>query len=218
MQSLRITARLTDGRIATTDLCLPADGILAYAWVRRNRPELLEATQSGIRELIHLPLPLKRIEADRGWWWAASFAFGEPVLEQRNYWHKRFDDKYADAIDFGGRRGKVEVNKGPYKAYRMPLTVILVPQLTWYVVGDAAEIRDLLGTMTHIGKKTAQGYGHVAEWTVTAAEEDLSGARTIPDPDGDELWGIRPPYWEPRNQVRVRWPQDPRLAANWLRR
>lgn len=215
-EPLRITARLLDGRVATTDLCLPIDGILAWAWIARNRPDLLDASHSGVvGEIFHPPLPLERREAHGGWWWAASFACGRPVREQKAYWHKRLDQAAAErCVDFGGRRGKVDVGAGPFKGYRMPLTVFLVPELVWYVVGDGEEIRRLLGAVTAIGKKPSQGYGRVREWIVEPWPEDLSDLRPIPDPGGDGIWGVRPPYWEPRNQVRVRWCRDARLAAN----
>lgn len=220
MRLVKVTAKLADGRIATTDLALPLDSILAYSWISKYRPDLMEASKSGIQEISHPPLPLAKREANGEWWWACSFAFGEPLLEQKNYWHKRFDADYAEGyVDFQGRRGKVDTGAGYFKGYRMPLTVFLVPKLTWYLEGDLRDIWKLLLLISHIGKKSAQGYGAVSEWTVEEVEleDDLTLARPIPDPHGDEIWGIRPPYWEPKNQARVRWPQERRLAINWLR-
>jgi CRISPR type IV-associated protein Csf3 len=221
LEPLKITAKLFTGRIATTDLALPIDSIMAHSWMQIHYPELLEVAQSGIAPDVSVTadLPLDRREAADEWYWAASFAFGQPVMEEVVYWHKRFDAMQAETyVDFGKSRGVVDTKSGHYKAYRMPLCVFLVPEFTWYVVGDQIEIKKLLDLKTHIGKKPSQGYGRVREWIIEPAEEDLSHVRPIPDPNGADEWGIRPPYWALQNSCRVQWPQDERLACNWLRR
>ena len=219
MKPTKITAHMLDGRIATTDLCLPIDSMLAWAWIAKYHPEKLEhdPTRTKGVELIgpSLPLPLERREANGESYWAASFALGNPMYEFRNFWHKRFDAQEAeDYADFQGRRGKVNVGAAQFKNYRMPLTVFLVPELTWYVVGNQKEIADLVNRITSIGKKRSQGYGKISYWSLEDAEEDLSHLRAIPDPNGDEIYGIRPPYWLESNVVRVKMSDDPRLAAN----
>lgn len=136
------------------------------------------------------------------------------MLEFRNYWHKRFDAQEAEeCVDFQGRRGKVNVGAAKYKNYRMPLTIFLVPALTWYAVGDMAEVKDLISRVTSIGKKRSQGYGKVRNWMVQETEEDLSHLRAIPNPEGDVIYGVRPPYWLENNVMRVVIPDDGRLAA-----
>ena len=100
----------------------------------------------------------------------------------------------------------------------MPLTIFLVPELSWYVVGDADRIRQLLARVTHIGKKRSQGHGRVREWIVEPSSEDLSDRRPIPSKDGVEVCGLRPPYWWHGNWTTVKWPDDPRLACNYVRR
>src|SRR5690606_4486934 len=99
----------------------------------------------------------------------------EVLKEQIEYWHRRVDSDLAEKyVDFGGRKGKIQVKAGTYKAYRMPVTVKLIPEVTWYCVGDPEEIERLLSKVTAIGKKTAMGYGQVAEWVVEEIEEDWS--------------------------------------------
>lgn len=207
---------MLDGRIATTDLCLPIDSMLAWAWMAKHHPDLLshDPTRTKGVEIIDPILPLVKRETNGHWYWAASFALGEPKKEFRTHWHKRYDLQAAvEYADFDGRRGKVDVGRGNYKNYRMPLTIFLVPELTWYVVGDLEAIKDLVCRITSIGKKRSQGYGKVREWTVEAADEDLSNLRAIPDPDGDAIYGVRPPYWLESNVMRVVMPNDRRLAA-----
>lgn len=207
---------MLDGRIATTDLCLPIDSMLAWAWMTKHHPEKLEHDPTRARgaEMIDPELPLERREANGEWYWAASFALGKPQAEYRTHWHKRFDVQEAETFaDFQGRRGKVNVGSAKYKNYRMPMTIFLVAELTWYVVGDRTEISDLVNRITSVGKKRSQGYGKIREWTLDEAKEDLSHLRAIPDPEGADIYGIRPPYWLERNVVRVVIPDDARLAA-----
>jgi CRISPR type IV-associated protein Csf3 len=91
----------------------------------------------------------------------------------------------------------------------------LIPKITWYCVGNAAEIGRLLHTHIHyIGKRRGAGYGLVREWVVEPWEHDWSVRgpdgeimRSVPDPAGTEVAGIRPPYWSPNTQRLCRVPE-----------
>jgi CRISPR type IV-associated protein Csf3 len=219
-EPLCVTAELLDGRVATTDLQLPLDGLLAYAWIARYHPAALEVTRSGLRaaEVIVAELPLARRGMGDDWYWAASWAFGEPQREQYRWMHKRFDEGAAiQYADWQGRRATLNVASGLYKNRRKPETVFVVPYLRWYVMGDAAALEDLLREIVAIGKKRGSGLGRVRRWTVARASEDRSDARAVPDATGEDVQPIRPPYWWPAHRRRVRWPMDPDLACNWLR-
>lgn len=210
MRPLKITAKLFDGRIATTDGYLPIDSILAAAWMKKNHPEKYYNADPTIDEMITPVLPLAKLD---GGIYAASFAQFRKAGEETVYWHKRFDAQLAeDYVDFAGRRGRVNTTSATYKAYRMPLNVILTPEVVWYAVGEKAEIERLLEEIPSLGKKTSQGFGQVFEWTVEEIGQDWSVwkdgqlMRNLPDPDGDAEWGVRPPYWLPANIVRCRMP------------
>ncbi|MBW2672557.1 MAG: hypothetical protein JRD89_03960 [Deltaproteobacteria bacterium] len=210
MQPIRITARLQDGRIAGTDPWFPLDGILAAEWMRRNHPEAYYNASSHMltNDLITPELPFERRGDGDNWYWACSFNMEPPLGEYVMHWHKRFDDHLEKYINFGGKRGKINVKSSRYKAYRMPLVVQLFDQLVWYAVGDIEAVRDLCLGVTHIGKKSSQGLGAVDWWEVTPWSEDWSVygpngrlMRAIPF-DGQarvgvtiRQWGIRPPYW-----------------------
>ncbi|HHV61133.1 MAG TPA: hypothetical protein GXX51_00605 [Firmicutes bacterium] len=216
MKPLKITAYMQTGKIATTDLYLPLDSILAEAWMRKYHPERMAGSQSSIKpeDFIIPELPLERRGEGDDWYWACSFACGEPRQEEIVHWHKRFDQALGEQyVDFEGRRGKVDTHSGAYKGYRMPLVTYLISKLEWYAMGDADGVGELLRDVTHIGKKRSQGYGRVARWDVEDYPEDLSHLRALPDPDGGEM-GIRPPYWLAWQWRRARIPDDPRLACN----
>lgn len=208
MQALRIIAELETGQVGTVDGRLPIDGIIAAAWMRRHRPDLFYHTDAGRREDLIVPeLPLERRTLNGDWFWAASFAQYEAATEGLTHTHKRFDDtQAAEYVDFGKRRGRVHTQSGYFKAQRLPLVYIVTPQLTWYAFGDLAEVRSLLETIPAVGKKTARGFGDVAQWRVEPWPEDLSCVdargrlmRALPDPQGSDHGGIRPPYWHPSN-------------------
>ena len=85
----------------------------------------------------------------------------------------------------------------------------------WYCVGDKAEIEHLLSTVTHIGKKGAQGWGRVIRWEIRPMSDDMSVVRDsqlmrgVPIDDAQVLgveferahYGIRPSYWKAGNQM-----------------
>jgi hypothetical protein len=127
---------------------------------------------------------------------------------------------------------KVDNGSGEFKASRLPLRVRAVDRIVWFCIGkDPAnenrksarqEILKLLKKVDAIGKKTAHGFGRVAEWIVEPIEDDLSWfapsewgpvlMRILPAcvalPDG--AWGYRrayaapvAPYWAPENKCEV---------------
>ena len=209
-EPLKITAYPRCGIIA--DKYLPLDGILLYAAMReRYGPQLL-TTPGTVPDVETAELPLARLNDGPHWYYAASFAeWPEAIVDGSNHWNKRFDQKQSDLVDFRGRRGKVIVEQSTYKAYHMPVYYRHTLEVSWYAVGDGDAIERLLATMTHIGKKTAQGWGRITRWFVEPWPHDWSVwrdgqlMRAIPDGDG-VLHGLRPPYWLPGNQTRCRLP------------
>ncbi|MEW8957845.1 MAG: hypothetical protein AB2448_01845 [Moorella sp. (in: firmicutes)] len=216
MKPVRIRAYLLDGRIAASNKRISLDGLLYSLVIRRDYPELAYTPIVNTSEIIEADLPLKKIEDDETWYWACSLNQAEPIKEYTLYWHKRFDDNYEQYIDFKGKRGKVDDKRGVFKAYRMPLNILLMPYLEWFVVGDMEELYSLLKNVVALGKKTSQGLGLVKEWEVTEWDEDWSvlgpGNRlmrpvlTLPQNAKNArraIAGIRPPYWYRGNIVEA---------------
>lgn len=212
---MKVTAKMLTGQVATNDGYLPLDSILAYVWMKENHPELMETDAGKNGEVIIPDLPMieKRGQGN-DWYYACSFACFTPLKETKRYWHKRFDEQLGETyIDFKGKRGTVNVKSAQYKNYRIPLNIILIPEITWYIRGDKAEIERMLQQITHIGKKASQGLGAVREWKIETIDKNLSWLRPIPDKNGDDFQAIRPPYWYFENYRRVVWPDDERLGA-----
>ena len=208
-EPLKITAYPRCG--IATDEFLPIDGVLFYSAMRREygHPALLTP---GAMNVPAVDLPIQKKGKGQHWFYAASFAQWGPHTDGRTAWIKRFQLQRSDLIDFGRRRGKVIIDQGRYKAYRMPVFYRHALSVSWYVIGNQSEIGELLQPMTHIGKKTSQGFGRIVEWRVETVAYDWSIyapdgrlMRSIPY-SGGILYGIRPPYWLPENQTQVQIP------------
>lgn len=208
-EPLKITAYPRCGII--TDEYLPIDGILFYAAMRQAYGAQVLTTPGKVPAVIAVDLPLEKRIINGEWLYAASFAQWEKPADGQGFWVKRFDRKQSGFIDFGKRRGKVIVEQGRYKAYRMPAFYRHALSVSWYVVGDKAEIENLLAHVTHIGKKTAQGNGRIITWQVESWPHDWSITRdgelmrAVPNEAGI-LYGVRPSYWLSENQVLCKLP------------
>lgn len=218
MEPLQIRAWLRTPVVA--DRWLPLDALLLYQAHRAALgPQIVtlpgEYSQRGISTL---PLAIEH-PGRKNWYYRCSWAQWSHDVEGTDYWNKRFDSQFADLVDFDGRRGKVIIEQGAYKAYHMPVFYRAALWICWYCVGDRAEIEHLLCTVTHLGKKRSQGWGRVASWDVQPWPEDWSVwkegqlVRGVPiedaGPGGHNLlyYGIRPSYWHRNNQMPLMMPR-----------
>lgn len=218
--SLRVRARLQTG--AVVDAFCPLDGVVYYTLVReRLGPQDVtvpgahrnEAKVGGL--MPQMPFAALNNHVPGGHYFACSFAQWGPHADGVEHWTKRLDIGAAmDLVDFGGRRGTVAIGSGRYKAYRMPVFYRHALHVDWYCRGRPNELRALLRFCTHLGKKASQGWGAVLDWQVEPWHEDWSVTgpdgrlmRAVPDPGGEHIYGIRPSYWNPRHQTRVRLPE-----------
>lgn len=230
-QPIKITAYLRCGVI--TDAYLPIDGVLYYqAYRDAYGPETLTLPGDSMSGVGEVPILLQRRNlpydgfhyadgaplwqgqhehrvktSETPWYYAASFAqWNGTVAEGTDHWNKRFDMSLAHLVDFQGKRGKVIVEQGEFKAYHMPIHYRHALSVSWYVVGDITWVREMLSTVTHLGKKTSQGWGAVGRWEIEPFAHDWSVygpngrlMRSIPSERGIRT-GLRPSYWMPQNQ------------------
>lgn len=213
-EPLQVTAVLRTAVIS--DQWLPLDGILLYQQTRDDLgPQSM--TTPGVSSLEQSrdgKLPIEIVHS-KEWYYRCSWAEWSPSVEAKDYWNKHFDNDLSDFVIFKGR-GTVNNLAGAYKAYHQPVFYRSALWVRWYCVGDKAEIARLLSTCTNIGKKTAQGWGRVMRWEVESISDDWSIwkdgklMRGIPafekpaDYTGNvALYGVRPSYWDKRNQIMV---------------
>lgn len=216
---LRITAHVRTPVIC--DGLLPLDGILLSIKMRESYG-FIQTTLSGEmhplrdRRTVSMPL-LIRYHGTPSWYYACSNAqWDDPCIVGHDHWSKRLDQAPAYMIDFQGKRGNVKITGGFYRGYRQSLDYYASRTIRWYVVGDKDLIENLLRFATHIGKKTSQGWGRIARWTVETWRDDMScwdgvhPMRPIPvdviaEADRSKWMlrytAFRPPGWNPKNQA-----------------
>lgn len=211
---LKITAHLQDGRLNSADGVVMFDSILYHAWFWKHCPEVLEGM--GNREYDgYMGLPLRHLPGNR---WAASKAIYKETGRTVEYLNKRPNFFNPDKLErLNMEKGVISDSVGAYRAYRMPNVIRTVKDgiLTFFAVGRAEKVRELLETMSAVGKKAAAGYGIVDCWTVEETDADYTLLRPEsglmrPVEVGDEgeldlsgypvmRYGIRPPYWKQKN-------------------
>jgi CRISPR type IV-associated protein Csf3 len=206
MRPIVVTAKL-GGVGVMGDGFFPLDGLLSYAvHCEMGRPQVEEAPAVDC---------LERRGEGEDWYYAASFAVAEWKGEGKSFWVKR--PRYSEYITRSEAKS-VTVNSGQFKGYNMPVFYLLADEIRWYCVGEPALILDLLSThVGSVGKKRSQGWGLVSAWTVEPHDEDWSEVRdgvvtrALPAVvardrglDGDPGWyGVKPAYWDVRNQGDV---------------
>ena len=214
MKPMRVIAKLLDGRVNSSDGLFNLDSILAYAWMLENHPDAVFNSEIARDGFIEPILPLAKGKDGR---WKSSSGFYTQYQEITEYWHKKINDfDAAFYLDFRGRRGKIDAQKGETKAYRMPQVIRIISDIEFFAVGDIEEVQRLLNTyITNIGKKGAQGYGYVKKWIVEEWHEDWTERgpygimRPTPFtgelPDGQtyqiRMYATKPPYWLKENQT-----------------
>lgn len=215
MEPLLVTAHVGGSPLAL-DSYVTLDGILAYAALRDTYGGAFYDLPDPRQQLLEPDLPLLRCGAGADWYWAASSGLLDIQARGTTHWHKRLDSaEAAQYVDFGKRRGVFITAEGPYRAYRMPVEYLLTETIRWYATGDAPEVHRLLHTyVTHLGKKSSQGFGRVWRWTVAPTSTDgaiwCDGMLMRPVPGSALLrkgaiydltrWGCRPPYWAATQQ------------------
>lgn len=214
---LRIRAYLQTGVIS--DQFLPLDGIVYAQIVREQMGERYmdlpgaSTIPEGVGIGRRMPFR-KALKEDDAYFYKCSFAqWHEATAEDRQTYSKRFDLHRSDLIDFGKTRAVVDTQRGQYKAYHIKVYYRHAHYVEWYVDGDRQELERLLSFCTHIGKKTAQGWGAVLRWEVIEWAEDWSVRgygnklmRAVPVRGNGFLYGVRPSYWLPKHQFPCKMP------------
>lgn len=163
MIPLRVEARL--GRvIVNPSRRIALDALLAAAVAQRDQ---LPPPVDDL--IVPIEIPVQRSACGR--FHLASFSEQEVERREKGYIHKKsIVDK---ALVFGSKKiTRIQTTAGPNKDYRIPIEKghLVGDRLVWWCIGDVDEIRALLATVHHLGKRRAVGYGRVLEWLVEPCE------------------------------------------------
>lgn len=219
--NLRVRAWMSTPIVA--DQYLPLDGVLLYQWCRMDMG-VQASTLPGVSWLAALHgeemrggrMPIEIVHA-KDWYYRASWAQWGPYVDDQDAWSKRLDQSLAYLIDFRTRRGKIDTSAGQYKGYRMSVYYRSTLWVEWYLAVEREWLESMLRMITHLGKKVVQGWGKVRKWEIEEMEEDKSiwngdklmrGVPVYHWPREKGLpkmmnYGIRPPYWDKRNQMEL---------------
>lgn len=162
MSPLRVTA-LVPGQIALPNGPLALDSLLAcQVALRDGLPP-----PSSAADCVPIQIPVQLEPGGR--FHLCSFSEGGLTEFDIRYVNRRAPTEAY--VEFGVP-GRVQINGGPDKSYRIPLEVghVAGGELVWWCVGDAEQIRQLLATVGYLGKKRNVGLGRVAGWTVEPCE------------------------------------------------
>lgn len=94
------------------------------------------------------------------------------VGSEIHYKNRRFPVEVAGKLGDPKEVNRVRLSAGAERSYRIPHSVsFLVDSLiTWWVLGDARSIRDLLRLCKYVGKFRDVGKGKVQRWDVSDCE------------------------------------------------
>lgn len=190
------------------------DGLLSYAFAReelKGKPftQKLNIEPDEMIDFGRMPIAIHP-----NGYFMASYMFWdtEKAVQHTQHWRKRWANEHDQIADFGKTQRKVQINKGAFKSYDMPMRTVAISEVWFFFQSDRLEeVKELTEKWIHfIGKKRAQGYGEISSTTIQEAEFDFSKIfRPIPaelfTPDLQNIdikfrycaW--RPPYWLPAN-------------------
>jgi hypothetical protein len=160
MRPLEVRAHIR-GALCMPDRPVMLDALLAYAVAMRDgvQPALTR------REVVPIEIPVARSECGRFHLASAGHcAIDETELRWLN---RRFPTTEAQVMA-GPKLRRINITAGLTKSYRIPLATFHAVDdvVTWWCVGERAEVESLLGLVSYVGKKRAVGLGAVRQWEV----------------------------------------------------
>ena len=197
-----------------TDGYCPLDAAIFYHFIRERFgvQHRTSPLKSDVQEYSKMDLPILKCNTKNdAWFYASSFAqWSKNAKYSKQMKTRRFDNESAiKYVDFGKRKGKVELKKGATKNYFINEYTISAPYVDWYLVANKKELLSYLEFVKHIGKKSS---GAVSKWVVEDFEydwsirgfEDNRLTRCVPiQKENTPIYGLRPSYWHPRHQFKV---------------
>lgn len=215
-EPFKVTCKLMDGRINSTDGLLFLDAILYHAWFLKYAPEVMQGTERKEDHpnwRFNFGLPLTRVNENGQQRYLASCGFYEQYEHHIEHWNKRPDFTSGKNGKYLEAKGKIDTAAGVLKAYHFPQVIRTVSDIEFYGIGTIEKIKDLLSYIPAVGKKPAAGWGMVREWIVEPFTEDWSttGKYGLMRPMPVEEYRIErqdykimecallPPYWKSKN-------------------
>jgi len=199
------------------------DALVAHAVLEQHFPDVLTSLDSRVVvDLSEMPLPLEKYTfgSNDFIYHASCSRFDVKGTATANI-RKRICESDTSRIE---NLKKVDIVRGPLKAYDMRMITITAPTCTFYCKGDKDALASLLAGVTGLGKKRAAGFGRVMNVTVAMMDADTSIVhptfgvnRPVPVPLAEQLGlpgasgnvallAYKPPYWDKSSHALCRVP------------
>lgn len=164
MTPLVVRAHL-GGAIALPDGSMALDALLAsQVALRAGWPPPRDVSDCR-------PIEIPIAKEPGGRFHLASFSVITANIHERRFVNRRAPVEQYQTIGESKIR-RVQITAGKNKSYRIPIATAHAEGdvVTWWCVGDAEAIRDLLTTVLYLGKRRAVGLGRVVRWEVEPCE------------------------------------------------
>lgn len=229
MPLVKVTAELvTNIALSPTGVGTELDAICTLQMCRHlssigeSKKHNVQRQGENVKEQGQIPIPIKRTWVDQdGKRFPVSHcssAIIESEKEYRQYYHKSFPSHQSDQLA-EKQRTKFARGGGVLKSTRLPLRKSQTKKIVWFAelrtkkeIGRSpmSWLRSLLNKVEFIGKKTSQGHGCVASWTVEPTDIDAAwiyeGVLMRPLPASivsretvgkrRSFGGVAAPYWQ----------------------
>ncbi len=201
------------------------DAIIAYAYAKEKLGSLTYKTSLSKQELEEFELliemdkfPIKKHEDG---YYISSYMQYDNSEQFKGSWKKRWCNQYDFIADFGNSKKAIEIDKGSFKSYDMPLNLHSIPTAYFYFDSDNVDQVSYLFEkhIWGIGKKNSQGYGKISSFVIKEIDYNPFENVIRPIPLGDitevekmdlfinrhiKHMRIKPPYWSSIDSQLVR--------------
>lgn len=148
---------------------LTLDSLLTYAVAVRVRNDVVPAPRDLPKELIDLPLPLRRT----GSVWHGSVMIPEGASEAgMDFYNKKWHGQPPNGLT--KTEFRLVLAQGPLRNVLNDVMTLDVPTLAFYACGLEDEVRGLVQGIHSLGAHRAKGYGWVTKVRVERMHTDYS--------------------------------------------
>jgi len=202
------------------------DSLVAHAVLEQHFPDVLASLDGRVVvDLSELPMPLEKhrftSNGKEDFLYRGSCSRFSPSKTATVNIRKRLcepDTRYLASTR------KVDIVRGPFKAYGMKMITIAAPSCKFWCVGARRPLEELLAGVSGLGKKRAAGCGRIIGVSIVEAEQDasmlhpdhgvnrpvpVSLAKQLDLPGASEsiaMLAYKPPYWNKSKHALCRVP------------
>lgn len=156
----KVTFKLKNGLSYTFNPVF--DAILAHRLIHKKLGFVPNKIDDETFDLLIQDLPLKKNA--QGYCASEMFLSQAKVFkESKQFFTKRFEFQNA-ALIRAAERGTIDTKRGDYKDFKLPVRVVHVEQVYFFFdTNNIDKCAELINSITHLGKKSSQGFGEVSE-------------------------------------------------------